>query len=141
MSSKINNSVKEGFNRDGRTLVFPRYDCACVQVRFTTKTGAVVTSRLFRRPKVCFCETSNVLVTGELRQYDYKIDLSEEQSVQRLQLVLNNKAPSETTVFRWFREFRDGSNSLQDEEYTERPVLTFTSDNVALIHIMIKDNN
>ncbi|GBP40634.1 hypothetical protein EVAR_32676_1 [Eumeta japonica] len=68
--------------------------------------------------------------------YDFKTGLSEEQCVQRLKF--NNGAPSRATVFRWFREFRNGRNSIQDEEHTGRPVSTVTRYNVLKI---IKDDD
>ncbi|GBP52691.1 hypothetical protein EVAR_43892_1 [Eumeta japonica] len=42
---------------------------------------------------------------------------------------------------RWFKEFRDGRNSLEDEEHTGKPVLRVAPDNAGRGRKMIKDDN
>ncbi|GBP96657.1 Putative uncharacterized protein FLJ37770 [Eumeta japonica] len=73
--------------------------------------------------------------------YDFKVGLSEEQCVPRLQLAFNNEAPSRAVGFRWFREFRNGRNSLQDEEHMGRPVSSDTLENVGRVRKMIEGDN
>ncbi|GFT82111.1 histone-lysine N-methyltransferase SETMAR [Trichonephila clavipes] len=49
--------------------------------------------------------------------YDFKARLNQEECVQRLQLGFGDESPCHATVFRWFKEFYSGHNSLQDEEH------------------------
>ncbi|GFV40867.1 histone-lysine N-methyltransferase SETMAR [Trichonephila clavipes] len=65
--------------------------------------------------------------------YDFKAGLNQEECVQWWQLTFGNKSPYRATVFRWFKEFCSGPNSLQDEETTERPRSAVTQDNVSAI--------
>ncbi|GFX84414.1 histone-lysine N-methyltransferase SETMAR [Trichonephila clavipes] len=55
--------------------------------------------------------------------YDFKAGLNEEEYVQRLQLAFGDESPCHATVFKWFKEFCSGHNSLQDEEHTGRAQL------------------
>ena len=49
--------------------------------------------------------------------YDFKAGLNQEECVQWLQLAFGNEFLSCTNVFRWFKEFCRGCNSLQDDEH------------------------
>ncbi|GFX01039.1 histone-lysine N-methyltransferase SETMAR [Trichonephila clavipes] len=49
--------------------------------------------------------------------YDFKAGLNQDECVQRLQLAFGEKSLCRATVFRWFKEFYRGRNSLQDEEH------------------------
>ncbi|GFU65041.1 histone-lysine N-methyltransferase SETMAR [Trichonephila clavipes] len=53
--------------------------------------------------------------------YDFKAGLNQEGCVQRRQLAFGDESPCHATVFRWFKEFCSGHNSLQDEEHTKIP--------------------
>ena len=65
--------------------------------------------------------------------YDFKARLNQNECLQRLRLAFGNECPSRATVFRWFKEFCIGRNSLQDEEHTGRPSSTVITDNVSAI--------
>ncbi|PRD27510.1 UNVERIFIED_CONTAM: hypothetical protein NCL1_35157 [Trichonephila clavipes] len=47
--------------------------------------------------------------------------------------ALGDESPCRATVFRWFKEFCSGQNSLQDEEHTGRPRLAVIPENVQKI--------
>ncbi|GFY08942.1 histone-lysine N-methyltransferase SETMAR [Trichonephila clavipes] len=51
--------------------------------------------------------------------YDFKTGLNQEECVPWLQLAFGDKSPCRATVFRWFKEFYSGYNSLLDEEHTK----------------------
>ncbi|PRD36643.1 UNVERIFIED_CONTAM: hypothetical protein NCL1_08010 [Trichonephila clavipes] len=61
--------------------------------------------------------------------YDLKAGLNQEECFQRLQLAVGR-----ATVFRWFKVFCRGRNSLQDEKHT-RPQSAVIPDNVSNIQI------
>ncbi|PRD24901.1 UNVERIFIED_CONTAM: hypothetical protein NCL1_42463 [Trichonephila clavipes] len=67
--------------------------------------------------------------------------LNQDECIQWLQLALGNESPCCTTVFRWFKEFCSGRNSLLDEEHTGRPQLAVITDNVSTIRKMFIDDN
>ncbi|GFV87343.1 uncharacterized protein TNCV_4033151 [Trichonephila clavipes] len=73
--------------------------------------------------------------------YDFKARLNQEECVQRLQLAFGDKSPCRATIFRWFKEFCSGRNSLQDEEHTGRPRSAVIPDNVSATRKMLMDDN
>lgn len=73
--------------------------------------------------------------------YDFKVGISEDKCVQRLQSAFDIVAPSRATVFRWFREFRCGRSSLCDEKHTGRPCIAVTPENVDRVQNMIIEDN
>ncbi|PRD33225.1 UNVERIFIED_CONTAM: hypothetical protein NCL1_18093 [Trichonephila clavipes] len=73
--------------------------------------------------------------------YDFKAELNQEKCVQRLQLAFVDESPCHATVFRWFKAFCSGHNSLQDEEHTGRPRPAVIPDNVSAIRKMLMDDN
>ncbi|PRD30900.1 UNVERIFIED_CONTAM: hypothetical protein NCL1_25016 [Trichonephila clavipes] len=66
---------------------------------------------------------------------------NQEECVQRLQLAFGDGSPCRATVFRWFKEFCSGHNSLQDEEHTRRPRPAVIPDNVSAIRKMLMGDN
>ncbi|GFU20715.1 histone-lysine N-methyltransferase SETMAR [Trichonephila clavipes] len=73
--------------------------------------------------------------------YNFKAGLNQEEFVQWLQLAFGDESPCCATVFRWFKEFCSGNNSLQDEEHTGRPRPAIIPDNVSSIRKMLMDDN
>lgn len=53
--------------------------------------------------------------------YDFKSGLNYHQCIERLTNAFGEQAPSKTTVYNWFQEFRRGRSSLQDEPREGRP--------------------
>ncbi|GFU96536.1 histone-lysine N-methyltransferase SETMAR [Trichonephila clavipes] len=51
--------------------------------------------------------------------YDFTAGLNQDKYVQRLQLEFGDESPCYATVFRRFKEFFEGRNSLQGEEHKE----------------------
>ena len=73
--------------------------------------------------------------------YDFKAGLNQNECLQRLRLAVGNECPSHATVFRWFKQFCRGRNSLQDEEHTGRPSSAVIPDNVSAIRKILMDDN
>ncbi len=57
-----------------------------------------------------------------LLYYAFKVQLNQDYCFQQLQLAYKNEALIHSIVFRWFTEFRKGSNSLLYGEHTEKPL-------------------
>ena len=72
--------------------------------------------------------------------YDYKSGLTQQQSVERLCAAFGDDAPSCTTVFEWFAEFRRGRHSLDDEICSGRPVEATTEENVAAVRTIVEED-
>ncbi|GFX63276.1 histone-lysine N-methyltransferase SETMAR [Trichonephila clavipes] len=53
--------------------------------------------------------------------YDFNAELNQDECYQRLQLAFGEESPCRATIFRWFKEFFRGRNSLQDGVHTEKP--------------------
>ena len=70
--------------------------------------------------------------------YDFKSGLNQKQSLERLQAAFGNEAPSRTTVYNWFAEFRRGRNSLEDDPRSGRPT---TETIVAAVRRMIEEDS
>src|SRR5215469_4668729 len=72
--------------------------------------------------------------------YDFKSNLTGEQSNQWLQAAFGNDAPSRSTVFQWFAEFRRVRTALEDEDRSGRPATSVTPTNIAAVEIMIHED-
>ena len=73
--------------------------------------------------------------------YDFKSGLNQKQSLERLQTAFGNEAPSRTTVYDWFAEFRRGRNSLEDDPRSGRPTTATTETIVAAVLRMIEEDS
>ncbi|GFU08004.1 uncharacterized protein TNCV_1527501 [Trichonephila clavipes] len=71
--------------------------------------------------------------------YDFKARLNQEECIQGLQLAFDEESPCHATVFRWFKEFFSGRNSLQDEEHTGRLRSAVIPENVPAIRKLLMD--
>ncbi|PRD24572.1 UNVERIFIED_CONTAM: Histone-lysine N-methyltransferase SETMAR [Trichonephila clavipes] len=76
-----------------------------------------------------------------LSSYDFKVGLNQAECFQWLQLVFGDESPCSSTVFRWFKEFCSGHNSLQDEERARKLWPAVIPDNVSAIRKMLMDDN
>ena len=72
--------------------------------------------------------------------YDYKSGLTQHESIDRLHAAFGDHAPSRTSVFEWFAEFRRGRRSLDDAPRSGRPVEVTTEDKVAAVRAMVEED-
>jgi histone-lysine N-methyltransferase SETMAR len=72
--------------------------------------------------------------------YDYKCGLTQSQSLDRLRQGFGDTAPSRTTVFDWFAEFRRGRVSLEDEAREGRPQSSTTTEMVAAVQALVVED-
>lgn len=70
--------------------------------------------------------------------YDHKIGLDSHQCHERLSTAFPDTAPSFSTVSRWYREFRRGRDSLDDETRTGRPATSTTPEMIASVQRMVE---
>jgi hypothetical protein len=60
--------------------------------------------------------------------------------VELIQKSYVDAALSRTTIFEWHKPFREGRESVKDDENTGRPTTSRTNDNNAAIYKMVKDD-
>ena len=72
--------------------------------------------------------------------YDFKSGLNQQQSHNRLKAAFGNEAPSRTTVYDWFAEFRRGRRSLEDDPRSGRPATATTDIQVAAVRKLVEED-
>jgi transposase len=70
----------------------------------------------------------------------YKLGLSSIDIFKELELAYLDRAPSYMTVCRWVNRFKDGSESLEDEERIGRPITAVTTANIDIVRALIEEN-
>lgn len=82
---------------------------------------------------------SDILIKFEKRDirvliaYHCKKGLTGDECFNEINSVLGENSVSRATVFNWYREFKHGRTSLEDEPRSGRPLEVTTDDNVAAI--------
>lgn len=59
---------------------------------------------------------------------------------QELKTASGNRAPNYTTIYRWAKRFKEGSERVEDESRSGRPINRFTQQNIDLVKKVIDDN-
>ncbi|CAK1603195.1 unnamed protein product [Parnassius mnemosyne] len=70
--------------------------------------------------------------------YDFRCNLSQQESYDRLRLAIHDEAPSRATVYNWFNEFKRGYSNLTDDLREGRPSTATTEDNISVVRRMIQ---
>lgn len=100
------------------------------QISISAQTAEREQDELQRR---WFSEAAVALSKRDYHAMIYHDDLQGKDYLQSHQSLLNclkDKAPSKTTVFRWFKEFGFSSTSLDDDDRYGRPVTVCSVQNV-----------
>ena len=69
--------------------------------------------------------------------YKFRHGLTQQQCINELNSIFGYEAPSRTSVYRWYGEFKRGRNSLQDELREGRPKLVFVPETIVAVHQLI----
>lgn len=72
--------------------------------------------------------------------YDFRAGLSQQECLNRLQLAFGDEAPSKTSVYDWYNEFKRGRRSLKDEPHTGRPKSAIIQENIDAVRELIKED-
>ncbi|UYV84106.1 hypothetical protein LAZ67_X001197 [Cordylochernes scorpioides] len=72
--------------------------------------------------------------------YDYKSNLTSEESHKRLVKDLGDKAPSIRTVFNWFNGFKFGKTNLEDEPCSGRSQKAVTQEKIELVRFLLRED-
>lgn len=87
--------------------------------------------------------TSPVLSNEHFRAmmfYDYKSGLNAKDSLERLRAAFPDCAPSQTTVYFWFGEFKRGRVSLEDTARSGRPTDVTTSEMILRVRKIVEED-
>lgn len=70
--------------------------------------------------------------------YDFRSNSTQQQCMERLVAAFGDEAPSKTTIYRWYKEFKSGRNSLSDEFREGRPPTAVVPANIDAVCEMIE---
>jgi uncharacterized cysteine cluster protein YcgN (CxxCxxCC family) len=113
-----------------------------VQIGVGVVAVAVKTERLVPTVVVTLCQCSEMDVKEEQRvaiKFCCKVDFSATKNVKLIQKAYGNVALSRTTTFEWHKRFREGRESVKDDERSRRPTTSRTDDNIAAVDEMVKE--
>jgi transposase len=66
-----------------------------------------------------------------------KVDFSSTKTVELMQKAYGDEALSRTTIFEWHKRFREGGESVKDDERSGRPTTSRTDDKIAAVDKMV----
>ena len=69
-----------------------------------------------------------------------KVDYSATKTVEQIQKAYGDAALSRTTIFEWHKQFREGRESVNDDERSGQPTKSRTDDNIAVVDKMVKED-
>ncbi|KAG7295442.1 hypothetical protein JYU34_021619 [Plutella xylostella] len=72
--------------------------------------------------------------------HNFRRGLSQEQCLAELVSIYKLEAPSKTTIYRWYSEFRRGRSSLTTVPSTGQPKTAVTQDNIDGVRQLIKED-
>ena len=76
----------------------------------------------------------------EIIYYNWKRGLTYDQCFDQMSTALGHNCVSKATVSLWYREFRRGRESLEDQSRSGRPITGTTDEMVAKVQKIIEDN-
>jgi len=69
-----------------------------------------------------------------------KVDFSATKTAELIQKAYGDAALSRTTIFEWHKRFREGRESVKDDESSGRFTKSRTDDNIAAVDKMVKED-
>jgi transposase len=113
-----------------------------VQIGVGVVAVIVKTERLVPAVVVNLCQCREMDVKEEQRvaiKFCCKVDFSVTKTVELIQKAYGDAALSRTTTFEWHKRFREGRESVKDDERSGRPT-SRTDDNIAAVDKMVKED-
>jgi hypothetical protein len=68
------------------------------------------------------------------------VDFSATKTVELIQKAYDNAALKRTTIFDWHKQFREGRDSVKDDEGSGRPTTSRSDNNIAAVDKMFKED-
>ena len=88
----------------------------------------------------CHCREMDVKEEHVAIKFCCKVDSSATRTVELIQKAYGNVALSRITIFEWHKRFREGRDSVKDNESSGRPTTSRTDDNIAAVDKMVKED-
>jgi len=107
-----------------------------VQIGVSVVAVVVKTERLAQTVVVTLSQCREMDVKEEQSvaiKFCCKVDFSATKSVELIQKTYCDAALSRTTIFEWHKRFREGRESVKDDERSGRPTTSRTDDNIAAV--------
>jgi transposase len=114
-----------------------------VQIGVSAVAVVVKTDRLALTVVVTLCQYSEMDVKDEqcvAIKLCCKVDFLATKSVELIQKTYGDAALSRTTIFEWHKRFREGRESVKDDERSGQPTRSRTDDNIATVDKMVKED-
>jgi histone-lysine N-methyltransferase SETMAR len=114
-----------------------------VQIGISVVAIVVKTERLTLTAVVTLCQCCEMDVKEEqcvVIQFCCKGDFSATKTVELIQKAYSDAALSQTTIFEWHKRFREGRESVKDDERSGWPTTSQTDDNITAVNKMVKEN-
>ena len=114
-----------------------------MQIGVSVVAVVVKTERLALTVVVTLCQCREMDVKEEQRvaiKFCCKVDFSATKTVELIQKAYGDAALSRTTIFEWHKRFREGRESVKDDERSFRPTTSRTDDNIAAVDKMVKED-
>jgi len=73
-------------------------------------------------------------------KFCFEDGLSATETLVLVQTAYGNEALNRSNVFRWYSQFRDGRELVEDDERGGRPESTRTEVNTAVVAYLVKNN-
>ena len=90
---------------------------------------------------LCQCREMDVKEEQSVEiKFCSKVDFSATKTVELIQKAYGDAALSRTTIIEWHRRFREGRQSVKDDECSGWPTTSRTDDNIAAVDKMVKED-
>ena len=112
-----------------------------MQIGVSVVAGVVKTERLALTAVVTLCQCRELDVKEEQRvaiKFCCRVNFSAIKTVELIQKAYGDAALSRTTIFEWHKRFREGRDSLKDDESSGLHTTSRTDDNIAAVDKMVK---
>jgi len=112
-----------------------------VQIDVSVVAVVVKTERLALTVVITLCQCGEMDVKEEQRvaiNFCCKVDFSATETVELIQKAYCDAALSRTTIFEWHKRFREGRESVKNDERSGRPTTRRTDYNIVAIDKMVK---
>jgi len=112
-----------------------------VQIGVSVVAVVVKTERLALTAVVTLCQCREMDIKEEQRvsiKFCCKVDFSPTKTAELIQKAYGDAALSRTIIFEWHKRFREGRESVKDDEGGGGPTTSRTDDNIAAFDKMFK---
>jgi len=112
-----------------------------VQVGVSVVAVIVKTERLaLTVVTLCQCYDMDVKEECVAIKFCCKVDFLATKTVELIQKAYGDAALSPTTIFEWHKRFREGGESVKDDERSCRLTASRTDDNITAVDKMVKED-